>query len=71
MEIWTDLDGFEFKSWMYIRKDLKISIDVSQSQKIFKRCQGDINFHLQICINIQFHGYGHLKYQFVCKYMKK
>ena len=52
-------------------ENLKISIDVSQSQKIFKRCQGDINFHLKICINIQFHRYWHLKYQFVCKYMKK
>ena len=31
----------------------------------------DINFHLKICINIQFHRYCHLKYQFVCKYMKK
>ena len=30
-----------------------------------------INFHLKICMNIQFHRYSHLKYQFVCKYMKK
>ena len=29
------------------------------------------NFDLKICINIQFHRYGHVKYQFVYKYMTK
>ena len=31
----------------------------------------DMHFHLKDCINIQFHCSYHLKYQFVCKYMKK
>ena len=31
----------------------------------------DINFDLKICINIEFHRYGHVKYQFVWKYNKK
>ena len=31
----------------------------------------DINFDLKMCINIQFHRYGHVKYQFVWKYNKK
>ena len=30
-----------------------------------------MHFHLKDCINIQFHCSYHLKYQFVCKYMKK
>ena len=31
----------------------------------------DIHFHLKNCINIQFHCYYHLKYQFVYRFMKK
>ena len=31
----------------------------------------DNNFHLKNCMNIQFHRYNNLKYQFVWKYNKK
>ena len=66
MDIWTHLDGFELKTWMYKRKDRRL-FELSESLNTLS----DINFHLNNCMNIQFHLYNHLKYQFVCKYMKK
>ena len=51
---------------MYKRKDRRL-FELSESLNTLS----DINFHLKICMNIQFHRYNHLKYQFVCKYMKK
>ena len=41
------------------------------SESLTGKTLSDINFHLNICMNIQFHRYIHLKYQFVCKLMKK
>ena len=77
--IWTHLDSFGFKTWMYKRKDFFYQhffnllylfswlFELSESLNVLS----DNNFHLKNCMNIQFHWYNHLKYQFVCKYMEK
>ena len=62
----TFLDGFGWESWMYKRKDRRL-FELSESLNVLS----DNNFHLKNCMNIQFHWYNHLKYQFVCKYMEK
>ena len=82
-KIWIDfgliLDGFGWESWMYKRKDFFYQhffnllylfswlFELSESLNVLS----DNNFHLKNCMNIQFHWYNHLKYQFVCTYMEK
>ena len=61
-KIWTDLD----LKVGCIKKDRRL-FELSESLNVLS----DNNFHLKNCMNIQFHWYNHLKYQFVCKYMEK
>ena len=50
MDIWTHLDGFGLKTWMYKRKDRRL-FELSESLNVLS----DNNFHLKNCMNIQFH----------------
>ena len=53
------------KSLWKIWTDLDLKVGCIKKDK--DQITNKLYFDLKICMNIQFHRYSHLKYQFVCK----